>query len=128
MIGTPKIEPGRLSDWLLYEENGIGSFSRDIVTVAANQTLKCGSPVAYNEAGTQVVEYDNTDPDGEVVVGILTEDVTTGATPVKSTIVARQARIAPSGLVWKTGMLDADKNAGLADLRALGIIPVPSEV
>lgn len=128
MIGTPKVEPGRLSDWLLYEETDIGSYSRDIVTVAANQTLKCGSPVAYNEAGTQVVEYDNADPDGETVIGILTEDVTTGASTVKATIVARQARIAPEGLVWRTGLSQAAKDAGLADLRALGIIPVPKEV
>lgn len=122
MVSAVKNEPGRASDWLLYEEDEIGRYSRDVVTVAANQTLKCGAVVGLNAAGTQVVEYDNTDPDGGAAVGIMAEEVITGADTVKGVIIARHAKIAPSGLVWKTGLLQADKDAALADLKAKGII------
>lgn len=125
---TVKTEPGRISDWLLYEEDDIGRYSRDIVTVAPNQTLKSGQVLGLNAAGTQVVAYDNVGPDGAAAVGIITEDVTTGATAVKSSMIARHARIAPSGLVWASGLIQADKDAALADLKALGILSVPAEV
>lgn len=129
MNGTPKTEPGRLSDWLLYEEDEVGRYSRDIVTVAANQTLKNGAVVGVNASG-EVMEYDNettTSAGGAVATGIICEDVTTGASTKKSVVIARHARIAPSGLVWKTGLLQADKDAAMVDLKALGIIPVPAE-
>jgi len=122
MVSAVKNEPGRASDWLLYEEDEIGRYSRDVVTVAANQTLKCGAVVGLNAAGTEVVEYDNTGPDGGVVVGIMAEEVITGAATVKGVIIARHAKVAPSGLVWKTGLLQADKDAAMADLKAAGII------
>jgi len=122
MVSAVKNEPGRASDWLLYEEDEIGRYSRDVVTVAANQTLKCGAVVGLNAAGTEVVEYDNTDPDGGVVVGIMAEEVITGAATVKGVIIARHAKVAPSGLVWKTGLLQTDKDAAMADLKAAGII------
>lgn len=120
MVSAVNTEPGRLSDWLVFEEDG--RYSRDVVTVAANQTLKCGAVVGMNAAGTQVVEYDNTDPDGGSAVGIMVEAVTTGAATANGVMVARHARIAPSALVWKTGLLQADKDAALADLKAKGIL------
>lgn len=123
MVSVVKNEPGRISDWLLFEEGGIGRYSRDVVTVAANQTLKCGAVVGLNAAGTQVVEYDNVGPDGATAVGIMVEEVITGATTAKGVIVAREARIGPSGLVWNVGLLQADKDAAMADLKAQGIIP-----
>lgn len=137
MNGTPKVEPVRISDWLLYEEDDIGRFSRDIVTVAASQTLACGAVVGLN-AGGEVIEYDNETvvadnetvvAGGDVAVGILTEAVTTGAgVTQKAVIIARHARIAPSMLTWKAGLDGTGKTAGLADLKALGILPVPAEV
>lgn len=130
MNGTPKVEPVRISDWLLYEEDDIGRFSRDIVTVAVSQTLACGAVVGLN-AGGEVIEYDNETvaAGGDVAVGILTEAVTTSATVTqKAVIIARHARIAPSMLTWKAGLDGTGKTAGLADLKALGILPVPAEV
>ena len=122
MVSVVKNEPGRTSDWLLYEEDDIGRYSRDNVVVAANQTLKSGAVVGLNDAGTQVVDYDDASPDGAVALGILVEDVTTGAATTKAAIVTRHAKIAVSGLVWKTGLLQAAKDAALADLRARGIL------
>lgn len=125
MVSAVKPEPGRLSDWLLYEEDEIGRFSRDNVVVAQNQTLKRGSVVGYNDAGTQVVEYDDAAPDGAVAAGILVADVTTGAgQTAAAAIVARQARINPNALVWKTGLSAPAKANALADLAAKGIVLV----
>ena len=129
MNGTPKVEPGRLSDWLLYEEDEIGRFSRDIVTVAINQTLKNGSVVGVNAAG-EVMEYDNetaTTAGGAVAVGIMCEDVTTTSATKKSVMVARHARIGTAALVWKTGLVTQDKTDAMADLAARFIVPVPAE-
>ena len=104
MVSTVKQEPGRISDWLLYEEDDIGRYSRDNVVVGQNQTLKCGSVVGYNEAGTEVVEYDDAAPDAAVAAGILVADVTTGADQTAGcAIVSRHARINPNALVGKRG-------------------------
>lgn len=120
MVSAVKNEPGRASDWLLYEEDEIGRYSRDVVTVAANQTLKCGAVVGLNADGTEVVEYDNTDPDSGAAVGIMAEEVITGAATVKGVIIARHAKVALSGLVWKTGLPQANKFAAMVDLKARG--------
>lgn len=120
MVSAVKNEPGRASDWLLYEEDEIGRYSRDVVTVAANQTLKCGAVVGLNADGNQVVEYDNTDPEGGIAVGIMAEEVITGADTVKGVIIARHAKVALSGLVWKTGLSQADKFAAMSALKAKG--------
>lgn len=125
MVSPVKNEPGRLSDWLLFEEDEIGRYSRDNVVVAANQTLKCGSVVGYNDAGTQVLEYDDVAPDGIAAVGILVNDVTTLAgQTADNAIVTRYARINANALVWKTGLSAGAKANALADLAARGIILV----
>lgn len=125
MVSTVKQEPGRISDWLLYEEDDIGRYSRDNVVVGQNQTLKCGSVVGYNEAGTEVVEYDDAAPDAAVAAGILVADVTTGAGQTAGcAIVSRHARINPNALVWKTGLAAPAKANALADLAAKGIVLV----
>ena len=121
MVSPIKTEPNRQSDWLILEEDEIGRYSRDNVTIAANQTLKDGHVVGKNAAG-EIVEYDNTDPDGGAAVGILVYGVTTGAATAKGAIIARHALVAPSGLTFKTGLGVPDKVAAFADLKALGIL------
>jgi hypothetical protein len=125
MVSAVKQEPARISDWLLYEEAEIGRYSRDNVTVGASQTLKSGAVVGLNAAGNQVIEYDNVDPDGGVAIGIIVEDVTTGVGETKkSVIVARQARVVLEQLLWRAGLTNADKLAGMADLAAKGVVTV----
>ena len=124
MNGTPQVEPVRISDWLLYEEDGIGRFSRDIVPVAASPALACGAVVALDANGA-VVEYDPDDAATAPAAGIITEAVTTGATEsVKAVIIARHARIVPDQLTWKAGTGEADRHAALSALSALGIVQV----
>jgi hypothetical protein len=125
MVSAVKTEPVRISDWLLYEEDEIGRYSRDNVTVGPSQTLLSGAVVGVNAAGTQVIEYDNVDPDGGIAIGILLDPVTTGPTETKkAVIVARHARVATERLIWKAGLNAADKLAGLADLSLKGIVTV----
>lgn len=121
MVTPVKTEPKRQSDWLIYEEDQIGRYSRDNVVIAANQTLSDGHVVGKN-AGGEIVEYDNTDPDGGAAVGILVNGVTTGASTAKGVIIARHAVIAVSGLTFKTGLAAPDQTAALTDLKALGIL------
>ncbi len=128
MNGSAKIEEGRLSDWLLYEEDDIGRFSRENVTVDGGQTLKCGSVVGLNAAGTMYVEYDNVGPDGATAVGIAINPVATGiGITGKTVIIARHARIAMSGLTWAASVDQTAKDAAVVDLAAKGIVFVPSE-
>ena len=130
MVTAVKTELGRISDWLLYENCDIGRYSRDNVniTVPANTTYLSGTVLGKNAAGTLYIEYDNVDPDGGAAAGILAEPVTNttgGSLTIKGAAVVREARIAPSGLIYKSGLVDADKIAALADLKALGILTVP---
>ena len=128
MNGTPKIEPAKLSDWLLYEEDDLGRYSRETVTVAGGQNLKCGSVVGLTGDGTQYVEYTNLPPDGADAVGIVINPIVTEVgTPGKTVIIARHARIAKSGLAWGVTINQTAKDEALVDLATKGIIAVPAE-
>lgn len=126
MIGTVSTQLGRITDFLKWEEDD--RYSRDVAVVALNQTLALGAVVGVDGSGN-IVEYDNetaVSPGGAAAVGIMLEAVTTdGTTTKKAVILARQAKVIRPGLVWKTGLLDADKNAAMADLALLGIIEQP---
>lgn len=129
MVSAVRTELGRISDWLLFENCDVGRYSRDNIdiTVPANTTYLSGVVLGKNAAGTLYVEYDNVDPDGGAAAGILAEPVsntTGGSLTIKGVAVVRHARIAPKGLIYKTGLVDADKIAALADLKALGILTV----
>lgn len=129
MVSAVKTEPGRISDWLLWEQDGIGRFSRDDISISvpANTTYYSGMVLGKNAAGTLFVEYDNVDPDGGSAAGILAENLVNNsgsAVTLKGAAVVRTARIAPSGLIWKAGLVQGDKDAALADLKTLGIVTV----
>jgi hypothetical protein len=124
MTVAVKNEPTRISDWLLYEEDEVGAYSRDNGVVAASQTLACGAVVGVDTTG-KYVAYDDVGPDGDVAVGILTAAVTTGVgETAKAVIIARHARVAFTNVVWAAGLSLAAKNAAIADLKAAGVLNV----
>ncbi len=130
MNGSPQVMSDRQSDWLLYENCDIGRYSRDVVTVAINQTLLDGQVVGKNAAG-EVMAYDNetsTSAGGAVATGIMCGSITTGAATAKGVMLAREARVVPGRLKYAAGLITADKDAAIVDLAALGIIAVPAEV
>ena len=133
MNGTPQVESGRTSDWLLFENTDIGRYSRENGTVAASQTLKDGQMIGFNDAGTELVAYDagtelvaydDAAPNGAVAVGILVGDCTTGVGETKDVVyVTRHARINANSL-YTTGLAAPAIAAGLADLASRGIVTV----
>jgi hypothetical protein len=125
MVTVVKAELGVVSDWLLFEEDESGRYSRENVTVAPGQILVSGQVVGYNAAGTQVVAYDDVGPDGDVAAGILVFGVTTGVgETAQAAMVVRHARVAPSQLTFPNGLGAPAKANALADLAANGIVLV----
>ncbi len=116
-------QAGRISDWLLYEEDDIGRYSRSNVAQAVSSTLLCGAVVAKNATG-EIVEFTGVTGAENAAVGIAVNDLTTGAATSGNVIIERHARIAPSALVWKAGVTDQKKSAALASLAAAGILTV----
>lgn len=125
MVSAVKIEPNRLSDWLFYEEDEIGRYSRDNVVQAANTTLKSGAVVAKDGTGN-IVEFTGAAGAANAAVGVVVNDCATGAAVAANVIVARNARVAPAYLLWKTGATEPQKAAAMASLAALGVITVAS--
>lgn len=123
MVSAVKTEPNCLSDWLFYEEDEIGRYSRDNVKQAANTTLKSGAVVAKDAAGN-IVEFTGAAGAANAAVGIVVNDLTTGAAPGANVIVSRNARVVPQYLLWKAGTTEPQKTAALASLAALGVITV----
>ena len=124
MFSAVKTQPARISDWLQYEEDELGRYSRDIVTLAPNQTLASGTPLSVG-TGTGMVAYDNATTGATVATAILVDAVVVGATAVKAAAIVRHAKVAKDGLSWKSTVDGTGKTAGMADLATLGIIDTP---
>lgn len=117
-----KTKPTVVSDIVAWEEDG--AYSRDVVTVAAGQSLALGTVCGVVTASGQVAPYDPTKLDGtETATLILLEAVDTTAGAKKAVALARHAAIVPSRLVWGSGVTTTQhKTDAFASLRALGII------
>jgi len=111
-----------IGQFVKYEADQL--YSRDNVTVASGNNLKAGAVVGRVTASGKIGEYDNAAADGrQTAIGVLIADVNAGAADQPGVIVARHAIVVDkSGLVWKTAMSEADKDAGITDLKAVGII------
>lgn len=112
-------EKNRISDVVKFEENH--RYSRDVVTVASNQTFALGEVFGFNATG-QAVAYDDTAPDGDVATGVMLEDVTTTAATKKAVALRRHAEVVRSGLKFKGTVTTPQQNNAIADLAALGIL------
>jgi len=107
-----------------------GTISRDTVTVTvpANSTLQPGTVLGKIGSSGKYVQFDDTLSDGgETAAGILygaAVNDTDGALDVESAIVNYCAEVREADLIWADG---ADSDAGLADLRTLGIKARPAQ-
>jgi hypothetical protein len=122
MFSAEKAEPKRTSDWLLDEEDEIGRYSREIISLAPNQgVVKTGTPLSVG-AGAGSVVYDNATAGATVVNGILVDTTDTGTgSAVKAVAIVRHAIVVKSGLTW--GALgNTAKDSAMADLLALGVV------
>ena len=102
---------------------GNRSISREEITVVSGQNLGAMFVVGKITAPGKYKEYDNAAADGsQVAAGVLIGAVDATSGDKKGVILARYAEVDYDLLQWKTAMSQGDKDAGVADLAALGII------
>lgn len=107
--------------FLLSEANG--HRSRENVTIISGQKLVAGAVVGKITASSKFTEYDNGASDGsQAAAGILLGAVDASDGDMPGVLIARDAEVKKDTLTWKSGADDTAKNAGIADLAALGII------
>lgn len=114
-----KTEPAGLGSVLKWEQDG--TYSRDKVVVASGENLALGTVVGRITASDKIVACDQAAVDGsEVAVGFLIAAYDASAADVDGVIIARDAEVVASGLVWPASV--TDQAAALAELKAAGII------
>lgn len=115
---------------VLTEKAGAGSciiqegdhyYSRDVVTVEAGaEGLPANTVLGKKTVGGNYKIYDPTAADGsEDVAAIL---IYPAVGTVEATILSRHAQVKSAALEWFTGATTNQKNTGIAELAALGII------
>lgn len=122
MAQTPFIEPVRPEEILISEANG--RRSRDIDFVAPSQNILPGAVLGRLAATGRLVAYDPDATTGaERVAGIALTGATTGAsTTAEIVILARDAEIKSSLLVFGAGVSSAERATAIVALADLGII------
>ncbi len=121
-------EKGRLLSLLKYEAEK--NYCREVVTIAQGQNLKMGTIVGEKTAdGTykQVSLVDSTDEqattDGtEISMGVLLQDVDASMSSQQGLIVARDAIVIESQLIFPEGATADQKKAIKKGLEARGIV------
>jgi hypothetical protein len=109
------------SEGILSEANGFRS--REQITVVSGQNLGSMFVVGKITATGKYKEYDNAAVDGsQSAAGVLIAAVDASAADQRGVILARDCEVDYKTLQWKAGMNQGDKDAGIADLAALGII------
>lgn len=107
--------------FILSLANGFRSI--DNVTIAANQKLEAGTVLGKVTATGHYVAYDNDNTNGsQAAAGILLHPIDTTGGTKQAAIVARDAEVNEHELVWDEDNGTSDILAGIADLKALGII------
>ena len=112
-------EAQNLGDLLKYEADA--HYSREQVTVAANQTLALGAVVARSSNEIIMLNPDGSN-DADIAIGIIVDSVTTTDMPAQAVIITRHALVARQALVWPTDITAEQREDALAQLEARGII------
>ncbi len=114
-------ELARLGSVLKWEQDN--AFSRDKVVVSSGEDLALGAVVGRITATDEVVELAPGASDGsQTAVGFLIADVDASVADAEGVIIARDAMVVASGLVWPTGITEPQKAAALETLEAAGVI------
>lgn len=121
-VYPPQFEPNNLGDLLKFEADNL--YSRDRVTVEANQALKLGHVVGRVTASGQVAAFDPTATDGrERAIGVAIVSIITADAPSPDgLIVARHATVADHALVWPNSITPEQRAAGVAQLQNIGVL------
>lgn len=121
-----KSEGRHTGEFLVSEAAGHLSRDEVTVTVAANTELQAGMVLGQLAASGKYVPYDNAGSDGSEEAAAVLYDAGlingTGApVDMRATVINGVAEVRETDLEWAAGLTDNDKDAGLADLRALFI-------
>ncbi|MGC9185846.1 MAG: head decoration protein [Thiomonas sp.] len=97
------IQPQNTQDIVLYEEDDLGRFSRDIVTIASGRWLPIGTVLGKRSDG-KCAALDPAATDGsQLFYGVLLADVDAFADKQAAAIV-RHAIVKRQGLRWPAGL------------------------
>lgn len=114
-------EPQNLGDLLKYEEDA--RYSREQVTIAANQTLVLGAVVGRNRSNGQIAVFNPANRDGtHIPIGIMAESVNTTTTLAEAVMIARHVLVARQALIWRTGITAAQQASAIDQLEERGIV------
>lgn len=117
-VQTEAIHKG---EGILSESNG--KRSREEITVVSGQNLGSMFVVGKITASGKYAQYDNAAADGtQTAAGVLIGATDASAADAKGVILARDCEVDYDTLQWKTAMSQGDKDAGVVDLAAIGII------
>lgn len=113
-------------EFILSEANGHRSRENKTVTVAANTTLEAGHVLAKLTATGKYVPYDNSGGDGSesaagVLYGKLVND-TAAPVDMDGVVLVRDCEVRTDDLQYESALVQADWDAAVADLLALGVI------
>lgn len=115
------VDKTRDAAFLLSQANGKRSI--DEVTLVSGQNLVAGTVLGKITASGKYTAFDQDAVDGsEAAAGVLllATDATGGDT--NTACVVRDAEVAASHLTWPSDILEAEADAAVAELAALGVI------
>lgn len=116
-------EKDRLGALLKYEADK--NYCREVVTVAEGQNLAMGTVVGLKTADDtcKIVSIANDETDGsDTVYGVIIEDCDASTAAKNAVVVARDAIVIKSALVFPDGATAAQKKAVIKGLEARGIV------
>lgn len=126
-MATPTKVEGRVhSDWLVYEEDGIGRYSRENVSVqiADGATIETGTVLEWQDAGkTIAVPLVGAAANGiaGIMINKMTNPVGSGVVTEKQPVLVRFARVSFENLVFAPAEASSNKNAAAVALEVAGI-------
>jgi hypothetical protein len=103
---------------------GEGHYSRDNVTIDSSvaTALEPGTVLGKITASSKYVAYDNQASDGsQAAAGVLYGYVAVTGADQTAVAIVRTAEVNSDELVWPGGS-PTDQTAGIADLKAIGVI------
>lgn len=111
-----------LGDLLKYEDEGL--YSRDRITLLAGQTLVLGTVLGLVTTTGKAKQLDPSATDGsEVARGVLLQDCDAFlADRDDALMLARHGTVARHALTWPAAITVAEREAAVAQLKALGIL------
>jgi len=110
-----------LPPFLINEARGIRS--REVGTLASGNNLKSGAVLGRIMLSGLYTEYNPTNSDGsEEAVALLYAAKDASAADTKCVVIVRDCEVNQTKLIWFDGAVSTQKELGILDLEAVGII------